>query len=228
MKLVGIFLVALLAPSSSIHASATAGMDEQLLRGGAATSRELADGEPCFDKYSVTLTTGCHWPSLKAGIQRTMNTRSACRGRKPEDELRAILDNSTMTDEDIQAYTNKVCIDAFENDKLFNGFSLDEIFAEEEGEPVEFFNGRGPINSRRESKTTKFGNTIDNVKTGVGAKFLAIQSNFNSKHPFPWPGEGRAKAIPNFDQCEYNTVMCCWSQGKAWCLKTIALKCEQI
>lgn len=214
MKLVGLSLMALLAPSSSIHASATVDTDEQFLRGGAATSRELADGKPCHEKYEVTLTTGCHWPTLKSGMQSRMNTRSTCSGRKPEDEIRAILDNSTMTDEDVQKHVDKVCIDTFENEKLFNGFSLDEMFAEEEGEPVEFFNGRGPINSRRESKTTKFGNTIDNVQTGVGAKFLAIQSNFNSKHPFPWPGEGRAKAIPNFEQCEYNTVMCCWSQDR--------------
>lgn len=227
MKLIGLSFLALVASTSSVHVSrsttpdiSSAPEDRELgeqssLRGSATgTERELQSGG-CLSKYVVTLTTGCHWPSLRAGIQRTMNTRSSCRGRTPEDELREILDNSTMTNEDIANHVDKVCIDAFEDDKLFNGFSLDEMFAEEEGEPVEFFNGRGPINSRRETATTKFGNTIDNVKTGVGAKFNSIQSNYNNKHPFPWPGEGQAKAIPNFEQCEYNTVMCCWSQGKS-------------
>lgn len=141
----------------------------------------------------------------------------------PQGELIKLLmlDPATTTDATLQGVVTEKCNALYKDFVEEHGLTFSEIIEDNNVQVKEYFDGRGNYNSRRETLQTTFGNTDDILSIDPGAKIRKIKGMYAGRYPFVWPGEsafGEASdpvnVVQNFDTCDYNTAMCCWTQGK--------------
>ena len=173
-------------------------------------------------------------------------------GTSPEDELRGLFMDRTMTNAQVEAAVNLACEDAF-YEMMYGKDRLSFIDVLDDSQQMvkEYFDGRGAVNSKKEwdralglgaSMLTKTpiqwpGDSAFEYKTAMpsGINSLFPRNHFaNRKNGVPsrttgmksiGPDRNNRSAqriyspIQNFNQCQLNTAMCCWTEstGKSRC-----------